>query len=184
MHTDTFCLHTHTYTAPDRPPQNVMGTNTSSTSLLITWQEPPLEFQNGDITSYIISYNISGNNALPMENSTSSTTIELVGLEIFTFYEIRVSAVTVEEGPLSAAIEVQTDSDSTSLFLFFYTCTYSHLIFIYSLSLSLSHSLTSFLSHIHTIHRTLCSPVCDVHQHLIQLCQRHVVTSNDGKRCY
>ena len=41
---------------PDGAPQNVNGHNSSSTSILVTWDEVPVEQQNGIIKSYTITY--------------------------------------------------------------------------------------------------------------------------------
>ena len=47
--------------------------------------------------------------------NTSGLSVVITGLDEFTLYEVRVSAVTVEEGP-QAVVPVRTDSDGKDLY--------------------------------------------------------------------
>ena len=63
---------------------------------------------------YYITYGIIGNSTVEgiVGNSTVATTsINITNLEIYEFYEVRVSAFTVAEGP-SSSVFVRTDSSS------------------------------------------------------------------------
>jgi len=99
---------------PDGAPQNVQGQNTSSTSILVTWDEVPAEQQNGIITSYTITYksqteNDNGN----VEVNGSVRQTELANLKEYVNYNITVFASTVKgDGPASDPIVVRTDQDS------------------------------------------------------------------------
>ena len=42
---------------------NIQGKALSSTSLLISWDPPPLDHRNGPITNYTIKYRIKGDRA-------------------------------------------------------------------------------------------------------------------------
>ena len=42
---------------PDGAPQNVKGQNTSSTSILVSWEAVQADLRNGIITGYNITYN-------------------------------------------------------------------------------------------------------------------------------
>ena len=98
----SFCL------APSGPPQNLTGEFINSTSLRITWDPPLFNDQNGVIRGYNVSYNVSADG----EESifVRGTTVELAGLQKFTFYNVSVQAFTVGSGPIDYTV-VQTDSD-------------------------------------------------------------------------
>ncbi|KAM7394177.1 hypothetical protein PAMP_020991 [Pampus punctatissimus] len=49
-------------TLPSAPPQDITCTTPSSTSILVSWAPPPLEFQNGIITGYSIQYSTTEGN--------------------------------------------------------------------------------------------------------------------------
>ena len=104
---------------PDGAPHNVTGQNSSSTSILVTWNEVSAAQQNGIITGYTITYqsqteNDSGyvqvNGYLPQT--------ELTNLKEYVNYNITVFATTaIGDGPPSNPIVVTTDQDSKSCFL-------------------------------------------------------------------
>ena len=99
---------------PDGPPQNVQGQNSSSTSILVKWNEVPSADQNGIITGYTITYksqteNDNGN--VQVHGSVRQT--ELNNLKKYVSYNITVFASTVKgDGPASDPIVVRTDQDS------------------------------------------------------------------------
>jgi len=93
---------------PSGPPENLRGVFLNSTSLRITWEPPRLEDQNGVIRGYNISYNVSDSEEGP--DFVNSTTIDLTGLQKFTFYNVSVQAFTVGSGPTVSTV-VRTDSD-------------------------------------------------------------------------
>lgn len=101
---------TRTHAAPSEPPQNVSGTFINSTSIRVTWAPPPISSHNGIIRHYIIRYSPVNNPSDVQTLNTSGLSIEIGGLERYTEYEVRVSAVTVEEG-LADFDVVRTDSD-------------------------------------------------------------------------
>ena len=100
---------------PDDAPQNVIGHNSSSTSILVTWDEVPAEQQNGIITGYTITYqsqteNHNGNvPAGPADRQKNVT-----ALKEYVFYNITVFASTAKgDGPHSTPVlVVRTDQDS------------------------------------------------------------------------
>ena len=91
------------------------GYNTSSTSIIVLWDEVPVEEQNGIITGYTITYqsqteNHNGNVfAGPSDRQKSIT-----GLKEYVNYNITVFASTVKgDGPHSSPVlVVRTDQDS------------------------------------------------------------------------
>ena len=99
---------------PSAAPLDVKGHNTSSTSILVTWDHVPGPDRNGIIKSYNITYHSL------TESHTNSTTVDfpdrrvtLMGLREFVNYTITVFASTVVgNGPASDPIIVSTDEDS------------------------------------------------------------------------
>uniref|UniRef100_A0A8C5HQ66 Receptor-type tyrosine-protein phosphatase delta n=1 Tax=Gouania willdenowi TaxID=441366 RepID=A0A8C5HQ66_GOUWI len=105
-------------TLPSAPPQDITCTSSSSTSVLVSWAPPPLEFQNGVITGYVIQYSTT------MRNKTSkridgippdSSPYLLENLEKWTEYGITVRAQTeAGEGPESLQLLIRTEEDVPS----------------------------------------------------------------------
>jgi len=99
---------------PGAAPASVSGQNSSSTSILVTWDEVPADEQNGNITGYTITYNSQTEN----DNGTvpagpNDRQKELTGLKEFVKYNITVFASTVKgDGPASDPIVVRTEQDS------------------------------------------------------------------------
>ena len=100
---------------PSAAPVNVRGHNTSSTSILVEWDDVPAFDQNGIITSYTITYRSQTENhnvfAIAGPNDSQK---ELRGLREYVNYNITVRASTSKgDGPDSSpAIVVRTDQDS------------------------------------------------------------------------
>ena len=98
---------------PDGAPQNVTGQNTSSTSILVTWEEVQAELRNGIITGYNITYqSLTENDNGFLQASPNDHLANLTGLKEFVEYNISVVAFTVKgDGPPSVIV-VRTDQDS------------------------------------------------------------------------
>ena len=90
------------------------GQNSSSTSILVTWDEVPADQQNGNITGYTITYqsqteNDNGN----VQVKASVRQTELTNLKEYVNYNITAFASTaIGDGPPSNPIVVSTDQDS------------------------------------------------------------------------
>ena len=99
---------------PSAPPVNVKGNNSSSTSILVQWDEVPENDKNGIIKGYNITYKDWRTGVEKTQTVDASTRqVELEGLNEFTKYNISVLAFTVKgDGPQSATITVTTDEDS------------------------------------------------------------------------
>ena len=89
------------------------GQNSSSTSILVTWDEVPADQQNGFITNYTIAYHSQ------TENDNGSVLAgpddrqkNLTNLQEYVNYNITVFASTVKgNGPASDPVIVRTDQD-------------------------------------------------------------------------
>ncbi|XP_044301914.1 receptor-type tyrosine-protein phosphatase delta isoform X12 [Varanus komodoensis] len=104
---------------PSAPPQDISCNSPSSTSILVSWQPPPVEKQNGIITSYSIKYSgIDGEDDKPHEIlgiAPDTTQYLLEQLEKWTEYRISVTAHTdVGPGPESEFVLIRTDEDVPS----------------------------------------------------------------------
>ena len=80
---------------PTGPPVDVNATPINSTSVIVSWDPPPFELQNGVITSYSIILKTvdSGNVSL---YSSNMDTFTIRSLHPFTAYVVAVAAQTSE----------------------------------------------------------------------------------------
>ncbi|XP_073227916.1 tyrosine-protein phosphatase Lar-like [Porites lutea] len=101
--------------APSAAPMNIQGKALSSTSLLISWDPPPLDHRNGPITNYTVKYRIKGERACFVNVDGAKTSIRLHHLRKYTTYLLWVSASTsVGEGPMSEKHSYTTAEDVPS----------------------------------------------------------------------
>ncbi|PFX23979.1 Receptor-type tyrosine-protein phosphatase F [Stylophora pistillata] len=103
---------------PSQPPGGFTLTATSSTSITASWQLPPEDSRNGDITGYKLFYKkrgISGPASMQPINDQATRTQEVTGLDKFTEYEFQILAFTaVGDGPNSTAIFKETKEAAPS----------------------------------------------------------------------
>ena len=100
-------------TDPSGPPSNIRGHHSSSTSIVVQWDEVPQEHRNGEIQGYKVLY--SDSNGLEQKETVNALTREtsLIDLKTSTVYSIKVLAFTsVGDGPASSGISVATAEDS------------------------------------------------------------------------
>ena len=97
-------------TAPGSEPSNTTGTALNSTHIYLTWDPPPPEDINGVIREYRINVT-EGETGLLLQYTTNPDTRELVvgPLHPYYTYHCTVGAYTIEVGPYTAIITVQTD---------------------------------------------------------------------------
>ena len=92
-------------------------TAVNSTSILIDWDAPPLEEQNGIIRQYIVNVMVSETAEKLQFNVTSSNTSLLLDhLHPYYNYFITVAAVTISDGPFSQISNIQTPEDGMLLY--------------------------------------------------------------------
>ncbi|RVE76172.1 hypothetical protein OJAV_G00007620 [Oryzias javanicus] len=105
-------------TPPSAPPQDISCTSPSSTSILVSWAPPPLEFRNGIVTGYSIQYTtMEGNKTSKRIDGLTpeSSPYLLENLEKWTEYGITVRASTeAGEGPESLLLLIRTEEDVPS----------------------------------------------------------------------
>lgn len=100
---------------PSAPPQDITCTSPSSTSILVSWAPPPLEFQNGVITGYSIQYSTTEGNKISKRIDgipSQSSPYLLENLEKWTEYGITIRAQTeAGDGPESLQLLFRTEED-------------------------------------------------------------------------
>ena len=102
-------------TAPNAPPADISGYNTSSTAIFVDWGDVPQPDQNGVIRSYTVNYTaLEPNGATKTQTVPAPTTqATLTELNEYTNYSITVFASTSKgDGNISQPIIVITDEDS------------------------------------------------------------------------
>ena len=111
--------------APTAGPTDVQVSNTSSTSLRVTWDRPLLNETHGIIRQYIIRYRkvqcySNANSSLSWVVGTvngSATSLDITGLVKWSCYEIQVRAVTIINGPRSGTVQQRTCEDGKWMYL-------------------------------------------------------------------
>ena len=99
-----------TFVAPDDAPQDIEPINVESRLIELMWSPPPADTHNGEIVHYIIDYTEvqTGRTSVTM---SFNTTVTLGNLHPFYEYNITVTAFTVDFGPPSTSITIQTLED-------------------------------------------------------------------------
>ncbi|XP_077375058.1 neogenin 1a isoform X7 [Festucalex cinctus] len=103
---------------PSAPPQNFTLEVQNSKSIMLRWQPPPSNSQNGEITGYKIRYRKGSRRSETAETTGGTQLSKLIdGLERGTEYSFRVSAITVNgTGPATdwtAAETFESDLDES-----------------------------------------------------------------------
>uniref|UniRef100_A0A8C9Z158 Neogenin 1a n=1 Tax=Sander lucioperca TaxID=283035 RepID=A0A8C9Z158_SANLU len=95
---------------PSAPPQNLTLEVQNSKGIMLRWQPPPLNGQNGEITGYKIRYRKGSRRSEAAETTGGTQLYKLIdGLERGTEYSFRVSAVTVNgTGPATEWTTAET----------------------------------------------------------------------------
>ena len=93
--------------APAGPPENFQTTQTTPTSVFLSWDQPTVP--NGNITSYTLTYNKTQE---PVSVNLSDGVYTVTGLEEYSYYEFVILASTrVGPGP-PISIVIQTEQSS------------------------------------------------------------------------
>jgi len=91
-----------------------MVTDSDPSSLVVSWQPPPVIDHNGVITEYVIEYTRVGTSDTMNETVNSGTTQTIIsGLMAFVNYSVQVAAINVNgTGPFSSAVVQVSGQDS------------------------------------------------------------------------
>lgn len=99
---------------PSAPPSYASGVSLGSNEILVTWDPPPAQQQNGVIDEYGVNVTET-NTGRRFQLATNKTQITIGNLHPFYSYLWSVTAVTVEEGPYTNAVNVTTDESGMTL---------------------------------------------------------------------
>ncbi|XP_068677575.1 receptor-type tyrosine-protein phosphatase delta-like isoform X2 [Montipora foliosa] len=101
--------------APGSPPSHVRGYNTSSTTILVQWDEVPIERRHGQIKNYTVVYWRTGEAEEKKSRTVTDRKADLTDLLKYTDYSFEVFASTIKGGgPSSPKDTVRTDEDKPS----------------------------------------------------------------------
>lgn len=98
------------FSAPSSPPQSVMLSPVSSTSIGLAWAPPAIGDRNGVITQYRITITVI-NTGQVISLTSNSVSTRVTGLHPYYVYECIISAFTVGIGPYSQALQITTPED-------------------------------------------------------------------------
>lgn len=98
------------FTVPSVPPEGLVTTEISSTSVTLRWSPPPVNQQNGIIREYRIIVTEIRTATTILLNS-SSTSVVVQSLHPHYEYACAVSAFTIGSGPYSEVLNVTTAED-------------------------------------------------------------------------
>ncbi|XP_060742511.1 neogenin 1a isoform X5 [Tachysurus vachellii] len=107
--TDDVSVRTYS-DVPSAAPQNMTAEVLNSKSIMVRWQPPPSDAQNGEIIDYKIRYKKGTRKSEPLEITAGNQLSKLIdGLQRGTEYSVRVSAITVNgSGPATDWTTVET----------------------------------------------------------------------------
>ena len=104
-----------TFSVPGAAPSNFRANFTSSTSILVRWDEVPKDKRHGRVRYYTVIWK-RAQDADPPETRNVDAPMqqfELTSLDKYTEYSIRVLAATkIGKGPESNPVVTRTDEDS------------------------------------------------------------------------
>ena len=101
---------------PTGPPQAVEVRSDNSTTLVLSWQPPATENQNGIIVHYIVNITEMETGRLLSFTTVNTTTLSVPMLHPFYTYTCIVAAVTVGVGPYSTTVGVELPEDGKQLY--------------------------------------------------------------------
>ena len=132
---------------PTGPPQGVEVQSEDPTTLVLSWQPPAPENQNGIIVHYIINITEMETGRLLSFTAVNTTTLSVPTLHPFYTYSCIVAAVTVGLGPYSATVEVKLPEDGKQVYSVRFYIPNLRQISLFPLSFfSFSHSTIQFSS--------------------------------------
>lgn len=98
---------------PEAAPVMITQSNLMSRSVILSWNAPRSDRQNGVIRHYVIeAYENDTGNTLIYQTPSDQTSLTVSNLHPFYTYAMRIQAVTIGAGPLSVSLTVNTREDS------------------------------------------------------------------------
>ena len=114
-------FHPFSHIAPPLPSViEILADNVTSTSFLLTWYHPTVEFERAPYTAYMLEYWETDSSNPPCSVSLAGRVKEhtVTGLKPQTKYSVKMAAENAAgRGPFCEALQVQTEPDSEYLYL-------------------------------------------------------------------
>ena len=102
--------------SPEAPPVNIIQSVIMSQSVTLSWMAPQSDRQNGIIRHYLVeAYENTTGNVFTYQTPSDQTSFVVSNLHPYYTYTVRIQAVTIGPGPLSAAFAVITAEDSKQI---------------------------------------------------------------------
>ena len=101
-------MHLSIYLAPTASPQNVEVLILGPKSINISWLGIPEKDANGIVRHFIINITVSMEDSQQIITNSQRMFYSLYNLLPFTKYTISIAAVTVDTGPFSDVVELET----------------------------------------------------------------------------
>ncbi|KAH9504817.1 Tyrosine-protein phosphatase 99A, partial [Bulinus truncatus] len=95
--------------APSSPPPNLQSPNQTSSEIYLSWDQPPLDSLNGELTGYVIRYGIDKNNMSSLNITDHKiVTYVLSNLKPYSMYTVSIAAQNSKGTSLESDIAVST----------------------------------------------------------------------------
>lgn len=117
-----------TVTVPSRPPKNIRGYATSSTSIQLHWTAPDSQYRNGIISNYYVEIIEVDTNTNLDSHTSSDSQISITSLHPYYEYNCTIAAYTVGKGPSSSGLVIRTFQDG----MLACHCVYIHVEYLLS----------------------------------------------------
>ena len=118
---------------PRAPPLNVSGSVVNSSTIVLNWNPPDVDDQNGIVRYYVVNVT-----ELQTENmfqfTANATSLTITSLHPAYTYKISVSAATIGPGPFSPTLSLQTDEAGKNLFFSVESCELHFVTFFFNCS--------------------------------------------------
>ena len=101
--------------APSRPPKNIRGYATGSTSAQLFWAAPEEQYRNGIITEYHVGITEVATSRAFGSYIVTNTQIGVASLHPYYEYNFTVAAYTNGKGPASNGLVIRTYQDGKSM---------------------------------------------------------------------
>ena len=93
---------------PRAPPLNVSGSVVNSSTIVLNWNPPDVDDQNGIVRYYVVNVTELQTGSI-FQFTANATSLTVTSLHPAYTYEITVSAATIGPGPFSPTLSLHTD---------------------------------------------------------------------------
>lgn len=102
-----FLVYYYYFAAPSAPPVNIAISAITPNSVLLVWEPPPIDQQNGIIQYYLVMVDPQIENGMIVTLTANTTQLLVTNLIQYYTYQVTIAAVTVPgAGPFSRVFTV------------------------------------------------------------------------------